>query len=114
MTFIARAYANDIEHTAEVIEKAIKHKGFSFVEVIQPCLQFNTDVNEIGKLIYKIENNKDDMKKAMELADEWDYNSKTGKIPIGIFYQVQKPTLEEKWPQLQELVKKKVGWKRKK
>lgn len=110
-TFIARAYALDIAHTAEIIEKAIKHKGFSFVEIIQPCLQFTTDINELGKLIYKVEDNKGDLKKAQELAEEWDYNSKTGKIPIGVLYQVNKPTLEEKWPKLKELMDKKVGWK---
>jgi hypothetical protein len=43
------------------------------------------------------------MKKALELADEWDYNSKQGKIPIGIFYQKEKLTLAEK---VQKIVKK--------
>ncbi len=68
-------------------------------------------MKEIGKLIYVAEDNKNDMKKAQELADEWNYNSKSGKIPIGIFYQTEKPTLEEKWPQLSELMKKGKGWK---
>lgn len=111
MTFVARVYPQNIEHTTKILEQAIKHKGFSFVEVIQPCLQFNTDVNEIGELVYVTENNKDDMNKAMQLADEWDYNSKKGKIPIGIIYQIEKPTLDDKWPQLSELKKKKIGWK---
>lgn len=111
MTFVARVYPQNIEHTTKILEQAIKHKGFSFVEVIQPCLQFNTDINEIGELVYVTENNKDDMNKAMQLADEWDYNSKEGKIPIGIIYQIEKPTLDDKWPQLFELVKKGKGWK---
>lgn len=110
-TFVARAYAGNIQHTTEILKKAILHKGFSFVEIIQPCLQFNTDMNEIGKLTYKIPDNKD-MKKALSLAEQWDYNSKTGKIPIGIFYQKQEKTLEEKWPQLNGLMKKGVGWKK--
>ena len=37
--------------------------------------------------MYKINNNKPNMKKAMVFADEWNYNSKKGKIPIGILYQ---------------------------
>ncbi|MDD5192469.1 MAG: thiamine pyrophosphate-dependent enzyme [Candidatus Nanoarchaeia archaeon] len=111
ITFIARANSNDIENTARILEQAIKHNGFSFVEIIQPCLQFNTDMIEIGKLTYKTEDNKDDMKKALSLADEWDYNNKKGKIPVGIFYQTQKPSLDDKWNLLSELKKKKVGWK---
>jgi len=109
-TFIARAYPQNIEHTAKILEAAIKHHGFSFVEMIQPCLQFNTDMNELGKLIYKIKDNRNDMQRALKLADEWDYNSKKGKIPIGIFYEEKKKTLEEKWPQLQKLMKKGIGW----
>jgi len=26
---------------------------------------------------------------------EWDYKNNEGKIPIGIFYQIEKPTFEE-------------------
>ena len=84
-TFIARCNARDINHTAEVLGKAIKHKGCSFVEIIQDCLIFNKDMNAKDKLMYKI-NNKNDMKKAEKLANEWDYNSKKGKIPIGVLY----------------------------
>ncbi len=109
-TFIARANAKDIAHTAEIIEKAIQHKGFSFVEIIQDCLIFNLDANNKDKQMYKIPNNKD-KKKAEQIADEFDYNSKSGKIPIGILYETREPTLEEKWPQLSELMKKGKGWK---
>lgn len=109
--FIARANARDIKHTAEVLEKAIKHKGFSFVEIIQDCLIFNTEINNKDSMMYKIEDN-NDKKKAEALADEWDYNSKNGKIPLGILYKEDKPSLADKWPQLNELMKKKVGWKK--
>jgi len=111
ITFIARANSLDIENTSRIFKEAIKHRGFSFVEVIQPCLQFNTDIKEIGKLTYKISDNKNDIKKAEQLADEWDYNSKTGKIPVGILYQAENPILEDKWNLLSELKKKKIGWK---
>ncbi len=109
-TFIARANAKDITHTAEIIEKAIQHKGFSFVEIIQDCLIFNIDANNKDKLMYKIPDNKD-KSKAEKIADEFDYNSKSGKIPLGILYETREPTLEEKWPQLSELMKKGKGWK---
>src|SRR3989304_5486877 len=33
-TFIARCNARDLDHTQEIIEEAIKHKGFSFIEII--------------------------------------------------------------------------------
>jgi len=109
-TFVARADAKDIAGTAEIMEKAIKHKGFSFVEVMQDCLIFNKESNLTDDKMYKIQANKD-KKKAESLADEWDYNLKNGKIPLGIIFEEIKPTLDEEWPQLSELKKKGVGWK---
>ena len=85
-TFLARCNAKDINHTAEILTKAIKHKGFSFIEIIQDCLIFNNSMNNKDEMMYKIQDNQD-KSKAEKLADEWDYNSKKGKIPIGIIYQ---------------------------
>lgn len=110
MGFVARCNARDIKHTAEILEKAINHKGFSFVEVIQDCLIFNKDMNNKDKLMYKIKDNSD-KKKAEKLADEFNYNNKHGKIPLGIIYKEQKPTLTDKWKQLQKLKNKKIPWK---
>ncbi len=94
-TFIARCNAKDIEHTKEILKQAIKHKGFSYIEIIQDCLIFNLQANEKQKIMYKISpcHNK---QRAEKLASEYDYNTKTGKIPLGIIYQTQEPTLDEK------------------
>lgn len=113
MSFVARCNARDIQHTAKVLEKAIKHRGFSFVEIIQDCQVFNLEANNKDKLMYEISDNKD-KKKAEQLAEGWDYNNKHGKIPLGVIYRERKPTLEQKWPQLIDLKKKGIGWKNKK
>jgi 2-oxoglutarate ferredoxin oxidoreductase subunit beta len=109
-SFIARCNAKNINHTAEILEKAIKHKGFSVVEIIQDCLVFNPDINNKDELMYIIPDNSD-KKTAEQLADEWDYNGKKGKIPIGVLYQKLRPTLTDNWPQLRKLRERKVGWK---
>jgi len=110
ISFIARANARDFKHTAEIIEKAIKHNGFSYVEIIQDCLIFNTDTNNKDKLMYKITDNSD-KKKAEKLADEWDYNNQKGKIPLGVLFYEKRMSLEDEWPLLKKLKQKKVGWK---
>lgn len=97
-TFIARCNSLDVNTTAEIFEKAIKHKGFAYIELMQNCIIFNNELPKLSKLMYNIEPNTDKLK-AEELVKEWDYNSKQGKIPIGIIYQTREPTLEEKWPQ---------------
>ena len=111
-TFIARTNARDIPHMVETFTKAIAHKGFSFVEVIQDCLIFNLDSNNKDEQMYKIEDNTN-KKTAEKLADEFNYNSKSGKIPLGIIYQSKEPSLEEKWPQLKKLLNNKTLWKEK-
>jgi len=111
-TFIARTNARDIPHMTSTLTKAINHKGFSFVEIIQDCLIFNKDANGKDELMYKIKDNSD-KKKAEKIAEEFDYNSKSGKIPLGIIYQSKEKSLAEKWPQLKKLTDKKTNWQNK-
>jgi 2-oxoglutarate/2-oxoacid ferredoxin oxidoreductase subunit beta len=111
--FVARVYA-DVKQIEQVFEEAFKHKGFAFVEIIQPCLIFHPDVGFKDKT-YNLQekgHDKTNYQEAMKKAEEFDYNSigKAG-IPIGIFYQKEKPVFEEQFPQLQELKKKKIEWK---
>ena len=101
-TFVARTNARDIKHMVEILTKAIAHKGFSFIEVIQDCLIFNPEANGKDSRMYKIKDNLDE-KIAEKIANEYDYNSKKGKIPIGIIYQNKKGLrLAEKWPVLKK------------
>jgi 2-oxoglutarate ferredoxin oxidoreductase subunit beta len=40
-SFIAQGIATDVPHLAWLIEEGIKHKGFSFINVLTPCITFN-------------------------------------------------------------------------
>src|SRR5512136_2357086 len=40
-SFVARAFSGDMEKTKEIIKKAIQHKGYSLVDILQPCVSFN-------------------------------------------------------------------------
>lgn len=85
-TFVARCNAYDIEDTARIIEQAIKHKGFSYIEIMQKCLIFNTEMNDLDKLMYKIADCYN-LERANKFAGEWDYNSHKGKIAIGVIFE---------------------------
>jgi len=41
VTFVARVFCGDMDQTKEVMKKAILHKGFSLVDIFQPCVSFN-------------------------------------------------------------------------
>jgi len=44
--FVARAFSGDPNGTAETIAHAIRHPGFSFVEVLSPCVTFRPEQRE--------------------------------------------------------------------
>lgn len=43
-SFVARAFAGDVEHLAGIIQQAVQHTGYALVDILQPCVSFN-DVN---------------------------------------------------------------------
>ncbi|RKD24303.1 2-oxoacid ferredoxin oxidoreductase [Ammoniphilus oxalaticus] len=40
-TFVAQTMSSDLRGMTDLIQKAIQHKGFSFVNVFSPCVTFN-------------------------------------------------------------------------
>ena len=90
-TFAARATASDIAGTKKIMEAAIAHKGFSFVEIIQPCITFFDTRDYFKERVFWREGgpagNPDEAIKLSRKEGE--------KIPLGIFYNVEKETFEE-------------------
>lgn len=43
-TFVSRTLASEVEKTAEIIYQALTHKGFSLVEIIQPCVVWTKEL----------------------------------------------------------------------
>ena len=41
--FVARAFAGDQNGTAEILAQAVRHPGFSFVEILSPCVTFRPE-----------------------------------------------------------------------
>jgi 2-oxoglutarate ferredoxin oxidoreductase subunit beta len=42
-SFVARAFAADPHGTAQIIAKGIRHPGFSFIEILSPCVTFRPE-----------------------------------------------------------------------
>ena len=40
-TFVARGYSYDVRHLKDLIIRGIRHKGFAFLDVLQPCPTYN-------------------------------------------------------------------------
>lgn len=91
-TFIARSFTGDMNHLKETIQKAVDHKGFSFVEVLQPCITWYNTLPDYQKNTYKMEKIPAD---PLEKIKEWDYGSDKDRIPLGIFKKEEKAIFEE-------------------
>jgi 2-oxoglutarate ferredoxin oxidoreductase subunit beta len=95
-TFVARAFSGDPKHLTEIIKKGIQHKGFSFIDVMSPCVTFNklNTYEYFRKRVYKYEaQDLTDFSKAYQVAEEWG-----DRIPIGIFYEIESKRYEEMDP----------------
>ncbi|MBI3292506.1 MAG: 2-oxoacid ferredoxin oxidoreductase [Elusimicrobia bacterium] len=99
-TFVARGFSGEPNHLAELYKKGIRHRGFALIDVMSPCVTYNK-VNTypwFRERVYKLEDEKHDvtsLEAAMQKAREWG-----ARVPIGVFYQVERPTYEDDEPAL--------------
>lgn len=96
-SFVARGFAGDPVHLKGLIKEAMNHRGFTLVDILQPCVIFNK-VNTYEwykQRVYPVEPeyNPEDKMEAFKKALEWGE-----RIPIGILYRNQRLTLEERIP----------------
>jgi len=108
-SFVARGFAGDIEHLKGLLKEAVNHKGFSLIDILQPCVSFNK-INTFEwyrERVYKLPDdyNPEDRFLAFQKSLEWD-----GGIPIGVIYKTKRPTLEEQIPVIKDLPLVKQGF----
>jgi 2-oxoglutarate/2-oxoacid ferredoxin oxidoreductase subunit beta len=99
--FVARGFSGNLSHLTALIQKAVTFRGFSLVDILQPCVSFNK-VNTFTW--YK--------KRCYELPEEYDPSDWEGamktalfageRIPIGVIYNNERMTFEDHFPVLKE------------
>lgn len=101
-TFIGRSHAAHVKHMNEIFERAIRHKGFSVVEVLSECTMFYPGAFDAAiprkggqfDLIDEEQHDVTSINGAFELA-QLEFPGK-----FGVFYQSERPTkneLEQRW-----------------
>lgn len=101
-TFLGRVYAGDPRATANMIIEANKHKGFSVVQILQPCVTFNKKYTHayFRENIYQLDDKHDKTNKEAAFTRTLEWGPK--KIPVGVFYKVDEPTCESQIKQIQK------------
>jgi 2-oxoglutarate ferredoxin oxidoreductase subunit beta len=89
-TFVAQGYSGKPKDLADVITRGMSHKGFSFINVISPCITFYNTYKVIPPRLTEVPKDHDtsDRAKAFALALQTDHTQ------LGVFYEVQQPTFE--------------------
>jgi 2-oxoglutarate ferredoxin oxidoreductase subunit beta len=98
-SFVARGFAGDVDHLADLIKAGITHRGFALIDILQPCPTFNhkNTYTWYRERIYKLGADYDPADKlaAFAKAQEWG-----DRIPTGVIYRAERPTFEEQLPAL--------------
>ena len=94
--FVARGFSGKTDHLSRIIQEGMQYKGFSLIDILQPCVSFNRVntyewYNQRVYDLYQEDYQPDDLEKAMTL-------SRTGddRIPIGVLYRKEKPTFTDR------------------
>jgi 2-oxoglutarate ferredoxin oxidoreductase subunit beta len=100
--FVARGFAGKKEHLSSLVQQAMQYKGFSLIDIFQPCVSFN-HVNThqwYSERVYELEKEgyiPNDYMKAIAKAQEWG-----DRIPIGVIYREEKPSFTDQLHALRE------------
>jgi 2-oxoglutarate ferredoxin oxidoreductase subunit beta len=94
-TFVARGFSGDQKGLVALMRKAMKHKGFALVDILQPCQTWNRVLNWkfYNENTHSLQENGHDINSRMAALEQAFSNG--DKIPIGVFYEEKAPTLAE-------------------
>lgn len=97
--FVARGFSGRIDHLTPLIQQAVRHRGFSLIDILQPCVSFNK-INTFAwykKRCYELPAAYDptDWEGAIKTAMEWG-----DRIPLGILYRNTRLSFGEHSPRI--------------
>jgi 2-oxoglutarate ferredoxin oxidoreductase subunit beta len=90
-TWVGRAFSGDVRGTNDLMKLAIQHHGFSFLNIVSPCVTWRGD-DQFKILRAKTRSLPDghdsgDRETALRLTNE------TNTLTTGVLYETQRPTL---------------------
>jgi 2-oxoglutarate ferredoxin oxidoreductase subunit beta len=100
-SFLARGFAGDVSSLRDIIQQAVRHIGFSLVDILQPCPTFNR-VNTFKWYkdhVYYLDEKHDPTDETQAFAKSLEWGE---RIPLGVIYRNSRPSLEGLLPQIAE------------
>ena len=87
---VARGFSGDIEHLTGLIVAAVRHPGFSLIDVLQPCVSYNK-VNTYSwykERCYQLGDEHDPTDRQAALARAMEFGE---RIPLGVLWKSDRP-----------------------
>jgi len=91
--FIARAFTGDPNGLADVIVQAVRHPGFSFIEVLSPCITFRPEQLEWKKMVRG-----GALKPTSDLARAARRMLRDDGFDLGVLYQGERAPYQQRGP----------------
>jgi len=102
-TFIARGFSGNVKHTTDLIIQGIEHPGFSFIQILSPCVTF------VGKEQYNIIGSRAEYLgpdyDATLKENAWKISDEVDKTSMGVIYHVENSTYCERLRNVKKMAK---------
>ena len=97
-SYVARGHSGNVKQLEELISQGLEHKGFSFIHIVSPCVQYNkvSSFEKIKELVRDLpeDHDREDRANAMK------YAFAPEGLYTGVFYKVERPTYEERYKEV--------------
>ncbi len=103
-TWVARAFSGDVKGTVDLMVKAMKHHGFSFLNVMSPCVTWRGD--ETFKTLKAKARPLPPDHDPTSRAEALKYTREKDVMTLGVLYEVQLPSLTDRLGDLKKRAKR--------
>lgn len=80
-TFVARGYSARVDNLSELIVKGMMHEGFSFIDVLQPCVTYDNTYSLYNRITEVMDRDNEDYEEALRIAKDKE------KLLLGVVYR---------------------------
>lgn len=103
-SWVGRAFSGDIKNMVALMKEAISHHGFSFLNIISPCVTWRGD-DQFKQLREQLRQLPDDYDKTDRLSSI-KYTREKGVVTVGVLYESDASTYLDEMAKIEEKAKK--------
>lgn len=99
-TWVGRGFSGDVKGLVDLIKRAIGHHGFSFLNIVSPCVTWRGDdqFKEIRAKLRALPANHDPSDRSAALA----YTRETEVVTTGVLFEVNRPSFLDEITRVRE------------